>query len=1579
MAIDKLIPQYLNSDTDQKLVKSVEMTDNLNVRVSNDAEGTEGVIKNVKGTEVVSAKTAQDAFPAGDNRVIGSVANEKNKEILFLVWNENNDHGIYRMDMTTGKYQKLYEDSVLNFKKYSYADCDVIVNEEEETLFYWTDNENPPMKLNVNRLIKSQYPSILNTGTDKEKLDILTVAKKGPVEAPTFSFTYNANLGDTLLYEKVFQFAYQYKYTDGEVSALSPFSALTVSDIQYKDGFIADQDKDVYNQINVSVKDSNVDVKEIYIYARKGNAGTFYQIERTDSSDSNNTITVEFSDTKVSRFLSNDEVNKSYDNVPQLAKSLAISGNRLMFGNYTEGYENAFVDASLSPVYYAKPEVFSMRAYNYGTTDKIIEDNYSFYSNNYNNPVFAIDFSNVPATVAAGSEVIIEVSFIADSVQVAKNSLVNFEFGEINFSYVDPESDNVDSASYEVGNPNLVNNLNRKAVRMGLQPVVFSHTEKIANDTTKALFINQVVSSFVARDFYSVIDGNEEDQSVYDYSSLAGLAGSQAVAVFGGRAGWKLEPAPTTNPDIYTFEIFFAGAEVFLKYIWAKTGNWVTNNFTGTKKLNVTESSSVAIGGLGPYSLFNGDSSKDAYYIDYGIAGSSCFGGVFTGSKSYKDGATHEFGIVYLDSKGRAGGVNKIDSVKVDRKSARVRKGAVEMDIRVSSNPPSWAEKWMPVYGRNTTYESFLQYSTSYALAAVNSEKVQSSSFTKRIYVSMATLEGSESSYKEQSGADLEYKFEKGDVLNIIRYDDNGTETHPSGYNFDIVDYKYLSDDEASSFLVQTGKYNNIGGWYVVLEDRDFDGFSYNSVIGGNSLWNKNTLVEFKRRKKENEDLVYYEFGKVYDIVNGEHQGDRTVTSYTGGFVVTIVNTSPKTGTASSSDRYYVGDYVNLGNNTIIEITEVIPFSTGWIYYFNWSRVQPSTGTYGTTTITNPAGVATFAEGDVYHRVRKLRLPNSFFDDADYPDSFRKNSYLYNVGYVEDESISDFFSSKSISIGKPYAHIEDAKTIRRKSSITYSDAYVIDSNRLNLSSFNLSLANWTDLDLSFGAIQALVPRGDAITVIQENKASQIPVGRNLIEYSGGDANVTVSKNVLGIPSYYAGDYGTENPESVVERFGVVYYADVKRGKVVRLSADGITPISEKGLDSFFEDAFKGVLSSTASNMVIGGFDPDNDEYLITVEPNYISSVTIGSNTYEVSVDDNDNVIADTITYTSSTIIWNAVGNLWNTYCGNWEDAGNGVIFIDSLSLPQSVLVDSIYTGSGANIDIIITDSNYSFSATAQLNLSNGIITFPSTTCEGTTITIGTSQQDNIGFTIGYKHKEGVWGSKYSFTPTSYVNINNELYSFLDVSAGLMWKHNSNETRNNFYGTQYNSMFEVVSNMNPSMVKVYEALGVEGDGTWSAVLSNTDQSTTISTSDFDNREGHRYAMIPRDTLVSTGHQIYLGRVEAVSADTVTFTTPVNRLPFVVGDDLYTASGSTLTDTTMNIAGITNRKTIQCTSAVSGISVGDDIFVQHSARVDGDPMRGVFLKLKMTSSDTTPFEVHALSVSYDRSRLHNDRVN
>jgi hypothetical protein len=42
MAIDKLLPRYLNKDDDARILKSIEMLDALNVRVSQDADGNAG-------------------------------------------------------------------------------------------------------------------------------------------------------------------------------------------------------------------------------------------------------------------------------------------------------------------------------------------------------------------------------------------------------------------------------------------------------------------------------------------------------------------------------------------------------------------------------------------------------------------------------------------------------------------------------------------------------------------------------------------------------------------------------------------------------------------------------------------------------------------------------------------------------------------------------------------------------------------------------------------------------------------------------------------------------------------------------------------------------------------------------------------------------------------------------------------------------------------------------------------------------------------------------------------------------------------------------------------------------------------------------------------------------------------------------------------------------------------------------------------------------------------------------------------------------------------------------------------------
>ena len=48
-SIDKLIPRYLNTDDDERLIKNIEMTDAQNLRISVDVERDALVVKNAYG------------------------------------------------------------------------------------------------------------------------------------------------------------------------------------------------------------------------------------------------------------------------------------------------------------------------------------------------------------------------------------------------------------------------------------------------------------------------------------------------------------------------------------------------------------------------------------------------------------------------------------------------------------------------------------------------------------------------------------------------------------------------------------------------------------------------------------------------------------------------------------------------------------------------------------------------------------------------------------------------------------------------------------------------------------------------------------------------------------------------------------------------------------------------------------------------------------------------------------------------------------------------------------------------------------------------------------------------------------------------------------------------------------------------------------------------------------------------------------------------------------------------------------------------------------------------------------------
>ena len=102
--------------------------------------------------------------------------------------------------------------------------------------------------------------------------------------------------------------------------------------------------------------------------------------------------------------MSNDDANKSYDNVPQLAKSQAIVGGRLMYGNYKEGYENTDIDIDLNPVYYPDANFFKINVSHNGTTDAVVQSAIA--------PRFDFDFSELPDSLTTSHRVFLEFTII---------------------------------------------------------------------------------------------------------------------------------------------------------------------------------------------------------------------------------------------------------------------------------------------------------------------------------------------------------------------------------------------------------------------------------------------------------------------------------------------------------------------------------------------------------------------------------------------------------------------------------------------------------------------------------------------------------------------------------------------------------------------------------------------------------------------------------------------------------------------------------------------------------------------------------------------------------------------------------------------------------------------------------------------------------------------------------------------------------------------------------------------------------------------------------------------------------------
>ena len=210
------------------------------------------------------------------------------------------------------------------------------------------------------------------------------------------------------------------------------------------------------------------------------------------------------------------------------------------------------------------------------------------------------------------------------------------------------------------------------------------------------------------------------------------------------------------------------------------------------------------------------------------------------------------------------------------------------------------------------------------------------------------------------------------------------------------------------------------------------------------------------------------------------------------------------------------------------------------------------------------------------------------------------NCFSFGNG-VESNRIRDNFNLPFMSNGVKVSTTLDQeyKKENRKYGLIYSGLYNSTSGLNNLNQFLQAEKITKDLNPTYGSIQKLHAgwgqSGDLLALC-EDRVLKILANKDSLFNADGDTNVTSTNNVLGTALPYSGEYGiSKNPESFASEAYRAYFTDKVRGSVMRLSMDGITPISGHGMKDYFKDNLK------KSNKLIGSYDDKKDEYNLTLK------------------------------------------------------------------------------------------------------------------------------------------------------------------------------------------------------------------------------------------------------------------------------------------------------------------------------------------------------------------------------------------
>ncbi len=219
------------------------------------------------------------------------------------------------------------------------------------------------------------------------------------------------------------------------------------------------------------------------------------------------------------------------------------------------------------------------------------------------------------------------------------------------------------------------------------------------------------------------------------------------------------------------------------------------------------------------------------------------------------------------------------------------------------------------------------------------------------------------------------------------------------------------------------------------------------------------------------------------------------------------------------------------------------------------------------------------------------------------------NCFSFGNG-LESNRIQDGFNNMFIANGVKASTTaqETYEEEHRKHGIIYSGLYNSNSGINDLNQFIMAEKITKDLNPTHGSIQKLFSRDTDLIAFCEDKVLKVLANKDAVFNADGNAQLTSNQNVLGQAVPFQGEYGiSKNPESFAAESYRAYFTDKQRGAVLRLSKDGLTPISKAGMHDWFRDN----LSKHTS--LIGTYDSYKENYNITLANTYTENIIF--NTY----------------------------------------------------------------------------------------------------------------------------------------------------------------------------------------------------------------------------------------------------------------------------------------------------------------------------------------------------------------------------